>query len=255
MTAVALLSPKGSPGVTTLACLLGAVWPTDREVVVAECDPSGGDIAARFGLSTEVGMTSFVVARRQTGSSEEPLHHQPEWFPTEHVQSLPGGLHVLVGPVGGDAAFALDREIGVLAADSFAPGSDVLLDCGRLAPQAPGQQRVLAEVALAVLVVRPDASSVAQARWALERLSDLRGGRPVALVTMGNGPFRSHDIADVLEVELLAAIPRDDAAAALVCGEPGATRALTRSPVVTVARRIVAKLAVDGPAEEWRDAS
>src|ERR1019366_10538581 len=55
VTRLTLCSAKGAPGVTTLACVLGAVWPTHRAVVVAECDPSGGDLAGRFALSTRTG--------------------------------------------------------------------------------------------------------------------------------------------------------------------------------------------------------
>lgn len=90
MTRVALCSAKGSPGVTTLACVLGAVWPTDRAIVVAECDPSGGDLAGRFGLSTRIGMTSLVLTERQGAGG-------PTDYRT-HVQQLPGGLDVLVAP-------------------------------------------------------------------------------------------------------------------------------------------------------------
>ncbi len=51
VTLIAVCSGKGSPGVSTLACVAGAVWPPDRRIVIAECDPSGNDLAARFGMS------------------------------------------------------------------------------------------------------------------------------------------------------------------------------------------------------------
>ena len=40
----ALVSAGGSPGVTTAAIALALTWQT--AVIVAECDPSGGDILA-----------------------------------------------------------------------------------------------------------------------------------------------------------------------------------------------------------------
>ena len=46
MSLVALAADKGSPGVTTAAVALAAVWP--RPALVAECDPSGGDLAMRL---------------------------------------------------------------------------------------------------------------------------------------------------------------------------------------------------------------
>ena len=46
MALIAIASDKGAPGVTTSALALAAVWP--RPVLLAECDPSGGDLAYRF---------------------------------------------------------------------------------------------------------------------------------------------------------------------------------------------------------------
>ena len=40
----ALVSAGGSPGVTTAAITLALTWPSP--VIVAECDPSGGDVLA-----------------------------------------------------------------------------------------------------------------------------------------------------------------------------------------------------------------
>src|ERR1700691_2739893 len=117
MTRVTLCSAKGSPGVTTLSCVLGAVWPADRPVVVAECDPSGGDLAGRFGLSTRVGMTSLVLTERQGAVATADYR--------AHLQQLPGGLDVLVAPPGSDAASALDRELGMTASDVIPPECDL----------------------------------------------------------------------------------------------------------------------------------
>ncbi|MCP5854114.1 hypothetical protein NL323_29700, partial [Klebsiella pneumoniae] len=46
MSLIVLGAAKGAPGVTTAAVALAAVWP--RSAVVAECDPSGGDLALRL---------------------------------------------------------------------------------------------------------------------------------------------------------------------------------------------------------------
>jgi len=42
MALIAIAADKGSPGVTTTSVALAAVWP--RPVLLAECDPSGGDL-------------------------------------------------------------------------------------------------------------------------------------------------------------------------------------------------------------------
>ena len=44
MTMYSLISPGGSPGVTTTALALALTW--SRPVIVAECDPGGGDVLA-----------------------------------------------------------------------------------------------------------------------------------------------------------------------------------------------------------------
>ena len=46
MGLLSVVSAKGSPGATTTALLLGALWP--RPTVLAECDPSGSDVAWRM---------------------------------------------------------------------------------------------------------------------------------------------------------------------------------------------------------------
>ena len=43
---IAVAADKGAPGVTTTAVALAAVWP--RPVLLAECDPAGGDIVYRL---------------------------------------------------------------------------------------------------------------------------------------------------------------------------------------------------------------
>ncbi len=51
MTAIALVSAKGSPGVTTTALALSHAWPEvhpERRVLIAECDAAGGDIATGY---------------------------------------------------------------------------------------------------------------------------------------------------------------------------------------------------------------
>jgi hypothetical protein len=46
MGVLALCSLKAAPGVTTTAVALGAVWPAERRVLVAELDPTGGILPA-----------------------------------------------------------------------------------------------------------------------------------------------------------------------------------------------------------------
>ncbi|MDA8280628.1 MAG: hypothetical protein M0Z63_09465 [Actinomycetota bacterium] len=227
MTVVALCSVKGSPGVTTLACLLGAVWPVGTPVVVAECDPAGGDVAARFGLQGRTGMASFALAARRAG---EPLEVEP------HLQYLPGGLEILVGARPMEAARAVDAETGGVDA-LLRLERDVIVDCGRIAPDASGQRLLLARADAVVIVARSDVSSLGHVETAAARLRQERSGAlALALVTGLRHAPRSAGRG--LPLDLAVTIPDDRAAAAIVRGEAGSRRRLARSPLVEASERL-----------------
>src|SRR5262249_43663277 len=63
---VAVASFKGSPLVTSLSVALAVRWPTPGAVVV-EADPSGGDLAFRFGHRREPGLSALAPAPRPGG--------------------------------------------------------------------------------------------------------------------------------------------------------------------------------------------
>ena len=140
MALIALAADKGSPGVTTTAITLAAVWP--RRALLAELDPSGGDVALRLRgprgapLSPEVGLISLAVGARR-GSRPEQVF--------EHVQRLDGGLEVIVGLSAGEQGSGLAGlwgPVGELL--DRAPGVDVIADCGRLYARQPGRRRARA---------------------------------------------------------------------------------------------------------------
>lgn len=237
MTLVALCTASGAPGATTMACLLGAVWPLARPVVVAECDPAGGALAARFGLVGNVGMTSFVLANRQDSG---PSTGGGNWVGAAgvepHLQRLPGGLEVLVGPPGPEAARIVDAEIGAMPS-LLKLDRDLVVDCGRLVAGAPGQQAVLAVADAVVAVVSDDPADVAILAASGERLRDACGkGFSVAVVTGRRST--AEEIATMVGGKLAAVVPQDPGAAAVVRGCPGRARRLTRAPLVAAATRL-----------------
>src|SRR4029450_4811377 len=65
MAYVAFASAKASPGVTTTITALAATWPRDRDLLVAELDPAGGDLGVRFDLATEPGLVTPAAAGRR----------------------------------------------------------------------------------------------------------------------------------------------------------------------------------------------
>ena len=278
MLTIAICSTKGSPGVTTLACALGAVWPAERRVVVGECDPSGGDLAARFGLSAKRGMTSLVLeARRSLDTVMINLD--------DHVQVVPGGLEVLAGPTGAGASNTVDAALpDCLERLGVTPESrdptvdhDLVLDCGRIQSGAVGQSAVIGVSDQVLVVARPTVEAVASTLWIAERLHrsnsqwrslgkhvddlDVLGRldisrqtemhqsdvlrapvRGAGLVLVGNGPVVPSQAATALGLPLLAVIPEDGVAAAALRGEPVLSWRLARSALVDAVRGLVSLL-------------
>lgn len=233
MTLTAFTSVKGSPGVTTLACLVGGTWPADRRVVVAECDPAGGDLATRFSLSAKTGWLSLTAASRR---DEEGVSIEP------HLQQLPGGLDVLVAPPGGGGAGggrvarrAAERALCEFAGDG---GADVIVDLGRL-PWDEGESGPWLSLASTIgIVLRSDAASIVHVEERGGPIRELHGGK-VSLVVVGSGPYSSAEIERFTGIPVVAEIPDEPTAAGVMTLGRGSERRLARSGLVGSARRLV----------------
>jgi len=233
MSVVALASVKASPGVTTTLLALAATWPTNRQLLLIEADPDGGDLAARTGLTTDPGLTSLAAAgRRELVDGELDRHSQP----------LPGGVPAIVAPADGDhAARALDVVGGRLAgAAAGLTGRDVLVDCGRLRPNSPAASLAV-QADLLVLVARPQLDELQHLRPALARLTDARM-RP-ALLLIGDRPYPAAEVARVLDVPVLTPLPHDVDAAHRLNGQGGRIDRLARSLLLRTARGVAEMLA------------
>ncbi len=234
MSVLAVCSLKAAPGVTTTAIALGAVWPAERRVLVAELDPTGGDLASRFALPPEPGLLTLAAALRRSRGE------QLVW---RHCQRLPGGLAVLASPpASGQASSALAAP-GVLEA-LVGVGGDVVADCGRLYPGSPARQ-VVRCAALTVLVARP---AVAEVEHLAADLPAVAGDCPrLGLVLVGEGDYRAGEVAAALGVELLQVLPRDPRGAAWLAGTPVKGWALRRAALVRaawpLARTLTSRLA------------
>jgi len=227
MTTVALCSASGAPGVTTLACALGAVWPAERPVMVVEADPHGGALAARFGLHANIGVMSYLVGRRPDGGPVEV---------DEHLQRLPGGLEVLVGPAGSEPARVVDAEVAT--APSLAEVSrDAVVDCGRLVLEAAGQRRLLAGADVVLAIVAGEPAAAAALAVASARLRSVAAGR-LGIVVVGNDRSVGAQVASVVGLELAGQVPLDPRTAAVLRGEPGSARRLARAPLLRAAVRL-----------------
>jgi hypothetical protein len=165
---IAIAADKGAPGVTTTAMALTAVWP--RPILLAECDPSGGDLVYRFRaadgghLDPRRGLLTLAIAARRG------MPAQQAW---EHVQKMQGGIDLLAGVTNAEQGAGLNSlwgSVGRLLASL--PQADVIADCGRLGVQGPVND-LLAEASLVVLATKSGVGDVIRLR---DRAAALAGG-------------------------------------------------------------------------------
>jgi hypothetical protein len=179
MALIAVAADKGAPGVTTASVALAAVWP--RPVLLAECDPAGGDIVYRLPgadgtrLDPRRGLLSLAVAARRG------LQPYQVW---EHAQKLHGGLDVLAGVTNAEQGAGLEalwNMVGGLL--SRIPQADVIADCGRIGRDGPFYD-LLAEAEAVVLITRASVAEVVRLRDRATALANglQRRGRPGARV-------------------------------------------------------------------------
>ncbi len=243
---IAVAADKGAPGVTTTAVTLAAVWP--RPVLLAECDPAGGDVAywlpAEGGarLDPRRGLLSLAVAARRD------LQPAQLWT---HAQKLRGGLDVLLGVTTAEQGAGLEPLWGPVGGLlSGLPQADVIADCGRLGPDGPYYD-LLANAALIVLITRPSLGEVVRLRERSAALSAALGqrghsARVGVLVVAGHRGF-SRALADVGQVlghgaaGVLGGIAFEPRSAELLRGEWGGR--LDKSLLIRTAREIAGQLA------------
>jgi hypothetical protein len=248
MALIALAADKGSPGVTTTALSLAAVWP--RRALLAELDPSGGDLALRLRgprgvpLSPEIGLLSLAVGARRGAAPQQVF---------EHVQRLDGGLEVILGLSAGEHGTGLTglwSPISMLL--ERVPGVDVIADCGRLYPGSPAMDVVVHANAV-VLVTRPAIDAVAHLRARAAAVATETNSRstvvPPLFVVVVTGPRDNKSAQEIQLVLRQAQVPAnvigrialDPRGAGLLAGEW--VGRLDRSLLIRSAREIAAKLA------------
>ncbi|MFC4057954.1 hypothetical protein ACFOWE_06590 [Planomonospora corallina] len=243
MALIVLAADKGAPGVTTAATALGAVWP--RPVLLAECDPAGGDIAYRLPaadggvLNPGRGLLTLGATARR-GLTSALIH--------EHTQKIVGGLDVLAGLTHGEQAAGLTWLWGPLGrALAALPGADVLADCGRLGGH-PELGELIAEAELAVLFTRGSLDHVAHLR---ERLHVMPKGVRAGVVVIADPRQYRGTIDDVRrivtatgrDVSFVAGLAHDPKGAELLRGQWGGR--LDRSLLIRTARELAGRLAAE----------
>ncbi len=240
MAVIALLSAKGSPGVTTTALAMTLSWP--RPVLLVEADPAGGDILPgyiRGQVPMDRGLVQVAVSARHNRIAADFNGAlldlaKPK---SEVSRVLLSGLAdpaqaATVGPVWDRLA----AHFAVLGhADS---GSDVIIDCGRLSTTFPPLP-LIAAADLVLIVVRATLRSASAAKSAVAAAQVGLGpaGRDrIGLVVVEGGEYRTAELAKALQIPVLATIPwRPGEAAAL---SDGVGRVAGSSALMRAARGI-----------------
>lgn len=244
---VGVASLRGSPGVTTLAVALAALWPDnaaglENDRLVIELDVDGGTLAPRYNLDPDdqKGLMGLVAASR---------HSVDPSFVSTYSQQLPMGVPAIVAPTTPVEAVRVLKGFAHRVADigDALPEVTTVCDLGRLRGDALGTQ-MAAAMDLIVLVT--------QRRFDLleplhRRVAELVSLAPVAVVLSGEGPYgvadvdaslRGHDDAGG-RIWVQGDYTHDPKAAAILCGLGGSTRRLMRSALVRSTRSLADGLA------------
>ncbi|HWF82395.1 MAG TPA: hypothetical protein VN695_17600, partial [Streptosporangiaceae bacterium] len=222
-------------------------WP--KPVVVAECDPSGGDILAGLfagHLKAPRGLLG-VAFEAGRGHSAIAAELSSQLVPLDDT----GNRKFLAGISDPRQALGLSPVWPGIAIALASLEADVIADCGRFDAGATQPLGVLAEAAAVVMVMRPTLRQVAAARPRVEMVSQTLGGRDkFGLLLIGDQGLRPVDIARTLDVRVLASLPDDATTARVLSDGQGRRSRLDRTPLLraaTPAARSIAQLARSTP--------
>ncbi|WP_341718431.1 ParA family protein [Micromonospora sp. FIMYZ51] len=213
MAIVALVSAKGSPGVTTTALACTLSW--HRRLVLAECDPSGGSVLAGYlggALDGPRGIGELAVGELRDGSLETTFWSQLVDLDAPHRDRLllPG----VVDPAQAGSVVPLwqrfaDFFVGLEEGD---PPYDVLVDCGRLPVVGPPWP-LLRAASVVLLVARAQLPDLSAARATIRTIvRDFAEHRvqpgTLRLLLVGGGHGKG-EISKALGVPVIARLPHD----------------------------------------------
>jgi hypothetical protein len=229
MSLIALVSAKGSPGVSTAALAFTLTWP--GQMLLAECDPAGGDILAgylaNYELPVDRGVLPLVTSViRGHGEQELPGQLIDLDSPRQQRMLLPGINDPAQAP-------SLSPGWDRLGEFFSAIGPTVLADCGRLtAPHAPIS--LMARADFVLLVVNP--KSVRTISPAVPAIARLRREVPgtegaeskLGLLLVGDG-VAPRDIMKHLQVPIVAKLTWDASTASALGGDG---KGRTRGPLM-----------------------
>jgi hypothetical protein len=230
MAVFALLSAGGSPGVTTSALALTLGWPS--QVILAECDPSGGDVLAGLLGGHLPASTGLLPLALEAGAGSEippeKLWHQLVELDEEHNRLL------LAGISDPRQSAALQSSLPWIADALQGMQADVIADCGRLDSVA-AVRPVLSAASLAVLVLRPTLRQVSRAVPRIEMLTNLVGRDRVVMLLVGEGTASGREVAKTLGVPVAGQLPADSKTASVLSDGAAGRHRLEARPLIRAA--------------------
>lgn len=252
MAVIAFSGASGGPGVTTTALAALLTWPLHdgRRVLLAECDPDGGSIAAGYLESRVLG--DMGLHRLQV--SDRRGHLEQDFWPQVIDLSEPGSVDRLLLPGLTDPAQAAGLHqtwprLGQFFAERLQhqePGHDVLVDLGRSG--ATGAANAVARSAdITVVVVRRTLRATHAAKPRVEALRKMlmdhgREATRLGLVVIDDGPYSPRDIAEELKLPVFAELPFDPKAAQILTHGGDGGRGFGKSQLLRAAAVMSDKL-------------
>jgi len=194
MGLIAVGSLKGRPGVTTTALALTVCWPQEPLPTVVECDPSGGDIAARWRLHSRPGLTDVAAAAAEFGSGDSEVLEAG----VQTIAACGAELRVVCAAPGGAGVRSALPTIATPGAKILDPPSGwTVADCGRL-DWGSAAWPIVAAADATLLVVEGSLAGVAHLR---SRAGDLRQAEALGarlVVAVAAGEYAADEVADLL---------------------------------------------------------
>jgi len=215
MPLIAMVSAKGSPGVSTAALACTLTWPAPT--LLAECDPAGGDLLSgylsKYELPTDRGILPLASSAIR-GTAEADLAGQLIDLDSPRQQRM-----VLPGITDPAQAASLNPGWARLGEFFASLPPTVIVDGGRLAAPFPPIP-LLAAADLVLLVLRPRTiRTISPAIPAIARLRrDLPDEERLGLVLVGDG-ISTREVVHHLQVPVIMRLAWDTSTAAALCGE------------------------------------
>ncbi len=215
MPLVAMVSAKGSPGVSTAALACTLTWPAPT--LLAECDPAGGDLLAgylaKYELPSDRGVLPLAGSAVR-GTAEADLAGQLIDLDAPRQQRM-----VLPGITDPAQAASLHPGWARLGEFFSSLSPTVIVDGGRLATPFPPIP-LLAAADLVLLVLRPRSiRTLSPAVPAIARLRrDLPDEERLGLVLVGDG-MSTREVVHHLGVPVIMRLAWDTHTADALCGE------------------------------------